>query len=218
MLTVWDAINSRRSIRRFAPDDVPEEVIDQLLEAARLAPSASNRQPWRFIVVRDQETRKELRRLCLEQQFVEEAPVVFVCFGDFERYSMESRKKRRQEMTDYGVTDTLSGRFADPEYRAASDSRPVPARTELITPLVANTYIAIEHIVLMATALGLGSCWVGGFTNASEISRLFDLPDNIVPIAVLPVGYPAGNIPPQRPRITREEILIETKVVSLSGA
>ena len=217
MLTVWEAIESRRSIRRFAPDDVPEAVIEQLLEAARLAPSASNRQPWRFIVVKDQERKKELRRLCLDQQFVEEAPVVFVCFGDFERYSMESRKKRQQEMADYGVLDTLSGRFADPEYRANTDSRPVPTRTDLITPLVANTYIAIEHIVLMATALGLGSCWVGGFTSALDISRLFDLPDNLVPIAVVPVGYPAGNIPSQRPRVTREEILIESKVVSLSG-
>ncbi len=84
--------------------------------------------------------------------------------------------------------------------------------------MVANTYIAIEHIVLMAAALGLGSCWVGGFTDALELRRLFDLPDNLVPIAVLPVGYPAGSIPPQRPRITREEILIESKVVSMSGA
>ena len=130
---------------------------------------------------------------------------------------MESRKLRRQEMTDYGVLDTLSGKFADPEYRASMDSRPVPPRTELITTMVANTYIAIEHIVLMATALGLGSCWVGGFTDAQELRGLFGLPDNLVPIAVLPVGYVAGSVPPQRPRVTREEILIESKVLSLSG-
>ena len=53
MLTVWEAIKMRRSIRRFAPDDVPDEMVEQMLEAARLAPSGGNRQPWRFLVVRD---------------------------------------------------------------------------------------------------------------------------------------------------------------------
>jgi nitroreductase len=76
--------------------------------------------------------------------------------------------------------------------------------------VVANTYIAIEHLVLMAAALGLGTCWVGGF-NPAEIHRLFDLADNLVPVAVIPVGYPAGALPPQRPRLDRDEILIKAQ-------
>ncbi len=162
MLIVWEAIKVRRSIRKCAPDDVPETMVEQMPEAARLAPSGSNRQPWRFLVVRDREIRKQIRRMCLGQQFIEEAPVVIVCFGDFERYSATARKKRRQEFVDSRVTDTLSGRFADPEFIAYMDSLPVPPREQLITPMVANTYIAIECLVLMATALGLGTCWVGG--------------------------------------------------------
>jgi len=74
VLTVWEAIKSRRSIRRFAPDDVPDEMINQMLEAARLAPSGSNSQPWRFLVVKDAAKRKELRRISMNQRFVEEAP------------------------------------------------------------------------------------------------------------------------------------------------
>ncbi len=196
MLTVWEAIKVRRSIRKFAPDDVPEAMVEQMLEAARLAPSGSNRQPWRFLVVRDREIRQQVRRMCLGQQFIEEAPVVIVCFGDFERYSDTARKKRRQEFVDSGVTDTLSGRFADPEFIAYMDSLPVPPCEQLITPMVANTYIAIEHLVLMATALGLGTCWVGGFEDPAEVNRFFGLADTLVPIAVIPVGYPAGKIPP----------------------
>ncbi len=61
MLTVWDAIKVRRSIRKFAIDDVPDEMIEQMLEAARLAPSGGNRQPWRFLVVRDREIRQQIR-------------------------------------------------------------------------------------------------------------------------------------------------------------
>ena len=212
MLTVWEAITMRRSIRKFTPDDVPPEMIDQMLEAARLAPSGSNRQPWRFLVVKDKNVKKELRRICLNQQFVEEAPVVIVCFGDTERYSRDARRKRRKEFAESGAAATLSGNFADPEYIAYLDSQPSPPREELLTPITANTFIAIEHLVLMATALGLGTCWVGAFGDSSELNRLFGLDDNMIPVVVLPVGYPAGELPPQRPRLPLEKILLTPRV------
>lgn len=212
MLTVGEAINIRRSIRKFVPDNVPEDMVNQMLEAARLAPSASNRQPWRFLVVRDREIRRQLRRICLGQRFIEEAPVVIVCFGDFERYSATARKKRRQEFMDSGVMSTNSGRFADPAFIAYIDSLPVPPREQLVTPVVANTYIAIEHLVLMATALGLSTCWVGAFENPAEINRLFGLDDTLLPVAVIPVGYAAGEIPPPRPRVPLEQILVKPQM------
>jgi len=84
-------------------------------------------------------------------------------------------------------------------------------REQLLTPVTANTFIAIEHLVLMATALGLGTCWVGGFDDASEFNRLFGLADNLVPVAILPVGYPATKLPPQRPRLSLEEIVLKPK-------
>ena len=208
MLSVKKAIETRRSIRHFRSDNVPDELIKQVLEAARLAPSGSNRQPWRFLVIRDKEVKKKLRRICLEQRFVEEAPVVIACFADLEAYSKEAKGKRRQEFIDSEVTATLSGRFADPEYIAQQDSLPTPPRQELITSAKANTFIAIEHLVLMATALGLGTCWVGAF-EATAINRLFSLSDNLIPAAVIPVGYAAGEIPPQRPRRSLQEILLK---------
>ena len=209
MLTVWEAIRMRRSIRKFVPDDVSEDMVNQMLEAARLAPSASNRQPWRFLVVRDREIRKQLSRICLGQRFIEEAPVVIFCFGDFERYSDAARKKRRQESVDSGVASTASGRFADPKFIAYIYSLPVPPREQLVTPVVANTYIAIEHLVLMATALGLSTCWIGAFEDPAEINRLFGLDDTLLPVAVIPVGYAAGQIPPPRSRLPFEEIIVK---------
>jgi nitroreductase len=200
VLTVWDAIKTRRSIRKFLPDDIPDEMVEQILEAARLAPSGSNRQPWRFVVARDNDIKKEICRICMQQKFIEEAPVVFVCFGDMSRYSIDAKKQRRQEYRDSGVLETLSGKVATPEYQAYMDAQPAPPREELMTPLVANTYIAIEHIVLMAQALGISSCWVGAFEDATDLNRL------------LPVGYPAGKTPPQRPRLAREDILIEPEI------
>ena len=161
MLSAWEAIEARRSIRKFSPDDVPEEMVNQMLEAARLAPSGGNVQPWRFLVVRDPDLKRKLRGICMEQRFVEEVPVVIICFGDLARYSPEAVKRRRQAFEDSGVLETLSGRFADPEFRARMQAMPTPSREQLLPGVVANTYLAIEHLVIMASALGLGTCWCG---------------------------------------------------------
>src|SRR4030042_3271908 len=124
MLTVTEAIRRRRSIRSFRSDPVPDDMVSEIVEAARRAPSGSNRQPWRFIVVADGEEKAKLRRICLDQAFIEEAPVVIVCCADMAAYSRSSSKKRAQEFLDYGVTKTLSGRFADPAYRASLYAEP----------------------------------------------------------------------------------------------
>lgn len=75
-MEVTEAIVRRRSVRAYRPDPVPEVALAAVLEAARLAPSASNRQPWRFVVVTDPGRRAELARVARDQAFVGQAPVV----------------------------------------------------------------------------------------------------------------------------------------------
>ena len=207
MLTVSEAITQRRSIRSFRSDPVPDDAIMAMLEAARLAPSGSNRQPWRFIVVTDKDEKARLRKICFDQAFIEEAPVVFVCCVDLTAYARAAREKRSQEFIDYGVLETLSGYFADPAVRelflTAADT---DLNVHFMTAM-ANTYIAIEHMVLTATALGLGSCWVGAIGSAEEMNAIFHLPPSTFVVAVLPVGHPA-KVPPPRPRISLDSILL----------
>jgi nitroreductase len=207
MLTVKEAIQKRRSMRKFLDRPVSAEMINEILEAARLAPSASNRQPWRFIVVTDPKERAKLRQVCWDQAFIEQAPVVFICCADLTAYAKPSRLKRSQEFIDYGVTETLSGRFADPELRAALLNMPDPDLGMFLSAAVANTYIAIEHMVLTATALGLSSCWVGALGGEGELNAMFRLPKTTIVAAVLPVGYTATT-PPPRPRISLSEMLL----------
>lgn len=209
MLSTWEAIKNRRSIRKFAPDDLSDEMINQMLEAARLAPSAGNSQPWRFLVVRDAEKRKKLCSISLNQRFVDEAPVVIIAFVDLERHSKKAKQARWQEVQDSDIFESLSGPFRECDYwerRIAATKQ--PSHEEILPSARANTYIAITQMILMATALGLGTCWLAGFTPA-DINILFGLPDTLVPVAVVPVGYPAGKIPAQRPRLSTEEILVK---------
>ena len=205
MLTVKEAIEARRSIRRFRPDPVPDDLLREVLEAARQAPSAGNVQPWAFLVVRDPNLKEQLKQICLEQKFVAEAPADIVCCADLESYSKKARLLRYQEYVASGTLATLSGRYADPNYLR---SQPPPEEAALRAKVIANTFIAVTHLVLMATAVGLSTCWVGGFDDAANISKLFKLRESLLPVAVIPLGYAAGSIPAPRPRRPLEEMLL----------
>ena len=95
-MDIREAIQKRRSIRRFKPDPVSDDLIQQILESARLAPSGSNTQPWRFIVIKDAETRQKLQTASYNQRHVGQAPVIIACcadikaFGEFRNGSMSS--------------------------------------------------------------------------------------------------------------------------------
>ncbi|MFC2045538.1 nitroreductase family protein [Chloroflexota bacterium] len=207
ILTLSEAISQRRSIRSYKSDPVPDEIIQQMLEAARLAPSGSNRQPWRFMVITDAAEKARLRQICLEQSFIEQAPVVIVCCADLTAYSKAAREKRNQEYKEFGVTETLTGRFADPDYRAAQLAAPDPDLETMLPMAVANTYIAVEHMVLTATSLGLGTCWTGALGEKGEVEAFLGLPPTTRVVVLLPVGYPA-KVPPLRPRLKMAEILL----------
>jgi nitroreductase len=77
-MDVFTAISQRYSVRAYKTTNVEEEKLKKVLEAARLSPSASNRQAWKFIVVRDKETRRKLARAAFGQSFIGEAPIVIV--------------------------------------------------------------------------------------------------------------------------------------------
>ena len=75
----YDVIKTRRSVRRFLKKAIPDDVLERVLDAARLAPSGNNRQPWRFVIVRDEDKKKKIAQACYEQGFVAEAAVVIIC-------------------------------------------------------------------------------------------------------------------------------------------
>ncbi len=100
----WELLQERRSIREFDPErDVPVDVVEKLLEAAILAPTAGDRQPWHYVVVRDPDVKQGIAHMALRQEFIAMAPVVIVVCGEPER----SGARLGQEMADlHTVQDT----------------------------------------------------------------------------------------------------------------
>lgn len=208
MLTVREAIRERRAIRSFKPDPVPQEYILEMLEAARLAPSGHNRQPWRFLVVTDPAEKQFIMDNCRRQRFIAEAPVVFVCCADLSTFSRLSERLRYEEFIEYGVFETFSGDLTDPAYwERQFMSGPEPDPKAFVGAALANTYIAIEHLVLTATALGLGTCWVQARPATEALQKRFGWPEHIICAVVIPCGYPAFQ-PSARPRLALQELLL----------
>ncbi|BBO17934.1 nitroreductase [Candidatus Brocadia pituitae] len=200
-MDVKEAIQKRRSIRRFTSDPVPDELIAQLLESARLAPSGSNTQPWRFIVVKDAETRKKLQLASHHQRHVGQAPVIIACCADIKAFG--EFPKRIDELIDAGALPAKTREVFVPSLKKGGISADM--KWHLLIAATGNADIAIEHIVLHAVELGLGTCWVRWFDD-NKVKEILEIPDHVEIIALLPLGYPAEE-PPQRPRFTLEKIV-----------
>jgi nitroreductase len=163
-MDVLEAVKGRRSIRAFKNQDVPSEIVEKLIDAARWAPSAGNIQPWEFIIVRKPRIKRRLVEAALDQVFIEEAPVVIVVCANEVRSSQ-----------GYGV------------------------RGEILY-CVQDTAAAIQNIHLTAYSLGLGTCWVGAFRE-EETRKILKISRGIMPVAIIPVGYPAEvpTVPSRKP-------------------
>jgi len=104
-LDLFEAIESRRSVRAYTDADVSEDYVERLIDAARKAPSAGNIQPWEFVVVRNPNVKRMLASAALNQTFIEEAPVVIVVCADMER-SRRGYGRRGAEL--YCIQDTAA--------------------------------------------------------------------------------------------------------------
>jgi len=141
---VFEAITKRKSVRSYTSAPILDDILIKVLDAARLAPSAGNMQPWHFIIVKDEGRRVRIARGCRFGKFLVESPAVIVACGD---------KKASQRWH------------------------------------AVDTSIALEHLVLAATALGLGTCWIGSF-NQEDIREMLKLPENYDVVALMALGYP----------------------------
>ena len=206
MLTLKEAIEQRRSIRKFKPDPVPEECIAALLDAARLAPSGCNAQPWRFKVVTDREMKLHLAHAAYQQSFIGSAPVVVVCCADIRGY-VDGTLSGIQDLGKIGAVDEHVIEILQKRSEQMDLQMKVMSRDQLGSRIAFNVAIAVEHMVLRALDFGLGSCWIR-LIDEQAVRDIFGWDENRFIVALLPVGYPA-EAPAPRKRLSLEDIVIK---------
>jgi nitroreductase len=201
-MNVKDAIEKRRSIRKFTDKPVSREDLLEIIEAARLSPSSINAQPWRFRIVTDRADIEWFSGpVTSKQRFIAGAPAVIVCCVDASAYMKDSRAVIHA-LRDAGMIDDEF--VAEVENKYLNPVSEIPALVHASAAL--NLAIAMSAMMLRAVELGLGATWVGRVDDQPVRERL-GLPDNVSVVALLPVGYPAES-PEARPRKALEEILL----------
>lgn len=155
---VLNNIMSRTSVRFYEETPIEDAKIEMLLKAAMAAPTAGNKQPWKFVVIRDKDILHSISANLNTMKMAENAPLAIVVCGDLDNTFLGDGR-------DYWVQDTSA---------------------------------ATENLLLAAHASGLGAVWCGIYPMPERIEflqQLLHLPGNIVPLNVIPIGYPADTQP-----------------------
>lgn len=160
-----EAIRKRQSVRDYEDKPVPEEKLRNVLEAARLAPSANNRQPWKFVVVKERKRRQELAQAANGQTFIGESPIII----------------------------------------AAVATNPEHIMTCGVPSYAVDLAIAVDHMTLAAVDEGLGTCWIGAFSQ-QKVREILRIPAKYRVVTLLPLGFP-GKEREMKLRKSLEEIV-----------
>ena len=159
-----DTIFNHRSIRKYRPDDIPEEVLHSVLEAGSRASTTGNMQVYSMVVTKDEVLREQLWEAHFKQDMVLLAPVHITFCADFNRFN----KWCRLRSADPGYDNFLSF------FTASIDA-----------------LLASQNVALEAEAHGLGICYLGTATYmAHRIIEILGLPAGVVPVAALVLGHP----------------------------
>jgi nitroreductase len=188
MADFFDVVGRQRACRQFRTDPVDDGLVERCLKAATFAPSAENRQPWVFVVVRD--------------------PGLRALVGELTRRAWQGGGRQRSEPR------LAAGLLADVDRGAEGGVAAAPilvvvcgdTRLGLEVTLPASIFPAIQNLLLAATALGLGSALTTlPVAFGTELRTALGLPDPVQPLAVVPLGWPVRALGPPRRRPVAEK-------------
>lgn len=173
-------ISQHRSIRRYKPDPIPEKILTHILEAGTRASNTGNMQLYSLVVTTDPSIKAELSPWHFDQPMVKQAPVVITFCADIHRFSQWCRQREAEPRYDNFVW--------------------------FINATI-DAVLASENVALAAESEGLGICYLGTTTyNALEIAETLGLPQGVLPVTTLTVGYPE-TLPPLTDRLPLEGVV-----------
>jgi FMN reductase (NADPH) len=178
--TTISQLLNHRSIRRYTAQQVSEEQLLQIVQAAQCASSSSNMQAYSVIAVSDPEKKQKLAQLAGNQRQIEECPIFLVWCADLLRMKVAS---------------------------ASIEELPVPSTTEYFMAATIDAALAAQNAAVAAESLGLGIVYIGGVRNQPhEVCELLNIPDHVYPVFGMCLGYP-DEAPTLRPRLPIQTVL-----------
>ncbi len=199
---VWEAIYNRRSVRKFTDEPVSEEDIRRICEAGRWAPSGENSQGWRFIIIRDRKIIEQLGKISGN--------------GSARRFTGELFSRRMHQRFDT-LQDEEKKKAAFEKLRSGDVSRFVTKAPVVIAvagkkdvwDVQFDNGAAIENMLIMVSALGLGACWViaplTDIRDELEVNEILAIPRDYKAISIIPIGH-MERLPRPRPRLALKDI------------
>ncbi len=204
-----DIIETRKSVRKYLDKEISNDVLKQILDAGRLAPSWMNSQPWKFIVVKNQETKNLLSKLSSNQPHVRYADTVIVCVADNNAWSKEEFGKILKEkgIKDEAIDNIMTMQALYPPL--------LGKETTLLRSVEQVTY-ATAYMTLEAERLGVACCVIGALGNEvtkvlpevyKEVKEKLGLDENQCIISMLTLGYEAEKQPTNKLRKSFDEVI-----------
>jgi nitroreductase len=207
-------VDSRRSIREFLPDAVPQEVLDRCLDSALKAPSSSNIQHWEFLIIRSPEIRAQADHICLDQKLLQSAPLLIAVVTHTKTWkrncsfildTLQARGILRKSQSSYWGNlipwmyrqDPLGlfGLFKRSSSRIISLFRPTPSfysKSDLRSMAHKSTALAAATLMLALRAEGYDSCPIEGF-DPWRARKVLDLPNGEEVCMFLAIGKRADK-------------------------
>lgn len=200
-MNVLEAIAKRRSIRSYAPTPIHREILTDILEAVRLAPSGGNGQNWYCGVITDESKKEELAKAAGGQMWIASAPVVIALCSSIDYNTADLP----EDDFSLAVNRLRFGRGMIDYLAGCTDKRGLGLLWANACPLIPGT-----HISLAAKSYGLDTCWIG-YLDVARASDILNLPPSMACLFLMPLGYAAAEPKKKTSRKPLEETVFYDK-------
>jgi nitroreductase len=169
-LSIWDVFQQRRSVRKYRPDPIPMQDILKIIDAARMAPTAGNQQPWKFVIVTDKSLIDEMRDSCISE-----------ALEGLKRGNKEVDAAKKEE-----ITGVFNNYLSAPVYIVVltDNNSMYPSYNHWDGPIAAG------YLLLAARALGYGTVFITDAIPEKVTKEVLHIPDNYTRVCITPVGVP----------------------------
>ena len=172
MSDIWSVIQNRRSVRKFKPDPIPETKIRQIIDAARMAPTSGNQQPWKFLVIRDKKLINQMMEACVNESL--------------SAYGANPSSETKEQYEAKIRKNLATGYFSAPVFIVilTDNNSKYPDYNHWDGPLAAG------YLMLAARAMGYGTVFITDAISESVTKEVLQIPDNYTRVCITPLGVP----------------------------